>query len=64
MAGKQCRCCGKGKFELVQLDYTETIREKIFIHNKIWVNKCNLCEELVFPAMTVSYMQKTILQLN
>jgi putative zinc finger/helix-turn-helix YgiT family protein len=60
-AGKSCRACGHGKFELVQIDHSANVANDnpIAIPN-IWVDRCNHCGEILFPGDTVHYIETVV----
>jgi len=61
LAGKSCRDCGVGKFELVQITHVENVAQDnpLTIPN-VWVDRCNRCGEIVFPGDTVHYIETVV----
>lgn len=61
LAGKTCRECGVGKFELVQITHLAKIpNDNPVTVADIWVNRCNHCGENLFPGETVQYIESVV----
>lgn len=61
LAGKTCRECGEGKFELVQITHIAKIpNDNPVTVADIWVDRCDHCGEVLFPAETVQYIESVI----
>jgi putative zinc finger/helix-turn-helix YgiT family protein len=61
LAGQKCPLCKQGKFAPVQIDHTEHIADDnpITIPN-IWVDRCDSCGEIVFPAETTQFIESVV----
>lgn len=61
LAGQTCPACGKGKFETLQIDHVENVHgdNPIIVHN-VWVDRCDQCGEVVFPAETVHFIERVV----
>ena len=61
LAGKPCRECGEGKFELVQITHLAKIpNDNPVTVADIWVDRCNHCGETLFPGETVQFIQTVV----
>ena len=61
LAGKPCRECGEGKFELVQITHLAKIpNDNPVTVADIWVDRCNHCGETLFPGETVQYIESVV----
>jgi YgiT-type zinc finger domain-containing protein len=61
LAGKSCRECGSGKFELVQINHVEKIaNDNPLTIPDVWVDRCNHCGETLFPGDTVHYIESVV----
>lgn len=61
LAGKPCRDCGVGKFELVQITHLAKIpNDNPVTVADIWVDRCNHCGEILFPGETVQYIEMVV----
>jgi putative zinc finger/helix-turn-helix YgiT family protein len=58
LAGKICRHCQQGKFELVQITHVENVaQDNPLAIPDVWVDRCNHCGEILFPGDTVHYIE-------
>ena len=61
LAGKPCRQCGQGHFELVQITHIEKLpNDNPVTVADIWVDRCNHCGEVLFPAETVQFIEAEV----
>jgi putative zinc finger/helix-turn-helix YgiT family protein len=61
LAGKTCRECGEGKFELVQITHLEKIpNDNPVTVADIWVDRCNHCGEILFPGETAQFIEMVV----
>jgi putative zinc finger/helix-turn-helix YgiT family protein len=61
LAGKTCRACGEGKFELVQITHFEKIpNDNPVTVADVWVDRCNHCGEILFPGETAQFIEMVV----
>jgi putative zinc finger/helix-turn-helix YgiT family protein len=61
MAGQDCPFCAKGRFELCQVDYKATTSdEPEEIVKGVWVERCSICGEMVFPSESSRYIDAVL----
>jgi DNA-binding transcriptional regulator YiaG len=61
LAGKNCRLCQKGKFELVQITHVENVaQDNPLTIPEIWVERCDNCGEILFPGDTVHFIETVV----
>ena len=61
LAGKTCRECGEGKFELVQITHLEKIpNDNPVTVADVWVDRCNHCGEILFPGETAQFIEMVV----
>jgi putative zinc finger/helix-turn-helix YgiT family protein len=61
LAGKTCRHCQQGKFELVQITHVENVaQDNPLTIPDVWVDRCNHCGEIIFPGDTVHYIETVV----
>ena len=60
-AGKNCRACGQGKIELVQITHVENVaQDNPLTIRDVWVDRCNHCGEIIFPGDTVHFIETVV----
>lgn len=61
LTGQLCPACNAGKFQLTQVDHTEEVASDDPIEiSGIWVDKCDHCGEIVFPADTTRFIESIV----
>ena len=61
LAGKSCRHCQQGKFELVQITHIENVaQDNPLTIPGVWVDRCNHCGEIIFPGDTVHFIETVV----
>ena len=61
LEGQECPCCEKGLLALCQVDYVATPQNETPITVKdVWVEKCPVCGEMVFPSESSDYIASVI----
>ena len=61
MAGKPCRHCQQGTFELVQITHVENVaQDNPLTIPDVWVDRCNHCGEIIFPGDTVHFIESVV----
>jgi putative zinc finger/helix-turn-helix YgiT family protein len=61
LAGQTCPACDSGRLRLVQIDHTEEVASDNPVEIRgIWVDRCDHCGEIVFPADTTRFIESVV----
>ncbi len=61
LSGQLCPACREGHFQLVQVEHVEEVAEDdpLTIPG-VWVDRCDRCDEIVFPGDTVRFIESLV----
>ena len=63
MGGEKCPFCAKGRLELCQTDHhVISPDEPEIIVAGVWVEKCDACNEMLFPSESSRYIEQYLAQ--
>jgi DNA-binding transcriptional regulator YiaG len=61
LAGQICPACRQGHFQLLQTEHVEQVaQDNPLTIPSVWVDRCDHCEEVVFPAETVHFIESVV----
>lgn len=61
LAGQKCPLCHQGTFKLTQTDHVEHVADDDALTiPKVWVDQCDHCAEIVFPADTTRFIESQV----
>ncbi len=61
LVGQLCPLCRKGHFALSQINHTEALPDgNLIALRDIWVDRCDSCGEVVFPAETTQFIETIV----